>query len=123
MSKTGIDLPLPQPGETGPYALTGTARAKPGRADALEERLVALVAPTRLEEGAVAYHVHRDRADPLQFHFYEVWRSRADLQEHLAMPYVAAFLADRADYLDGDLDITWLRMASPYPADGVRTLS
>lgn len=114
MSKNALDLPQLQPGEIGPYALAGTARAKPGCADALEERLVSMVAPTRQEEGALAYHVHRDRSDPSQFFFYEVWRTRQDLEEHLAMPYVLSFLEDRSDYLDGDLSITWLRMASPF---------
>lgn len=114
MSKNAPDLPQPQAGEVGPYALVGSVRALPGRADALEERLLSLVAPTRLEEGALAYHVHRDRNDPSLFVFYEVWRSREDLERHLKMPYVAAFLAERGDYLDGDLDITWLRMASAY---------
>jgi quinol monooxygenase YgiN len=114
MSKNAPDLPQPQPGEVGPYALVGTVRALPGRADALEERLLSMVAPTRLEEGALAYHVHRDRADPSLFVFYEAWRSREDLEMHLGMPYVASFLEERGDYLDGDLQITWLRMASPY---------
>jgi Antibiotic biosynthesis monooxygenase len=40
--------------------MSGTARAKPGQGKALEERLLALVAPTRREPGVLAYHVHRD---------------------------------------------------------------
>ncbi|MGO4406260.1 putative quinol monooxygenase [Bosea sp. RAF48] len=115
MSQSAVDLPLPDADETGPYALMGTARAKPGEADALETHLLSLVAPTRLETGALAYHVHRDRNDPDLFAFYEVWSSREALAAHLKQPYIAAFLADRTRYLEGDLQIRWLRMASRYP--------
>lgn len=114
MSTQSIELPLPDFGEDRPYALVGTARAKPGLADALEQRLVSLVAPTRKEKGALAYHVHRDRTDRDLFVFYEVWHSAAALRSHLAQPYIQAFLAERSDYLVDDLDIRWLRMSSDW---------
>lgn len=31
---------------------------------------------------------------------------------HFEEPYIIGFLADRADYLDGELDVRWLRMSS-----------
>jgi quinol monooxygenase YgiN len=114
MSSEHLDLPLPDHDETGPYALFGTARARPGQADALERRLLALVEPTRREEGALDYHVHRDRADRDLFVFYETWSSIETLKRHLAQPYIKAFLADRMRYLEGDLDIRWLEMRSPF---------
>jgi hypothetical protein len=114
VSNSPFGPPLPDTGETGPYALVGTARARPGMADALEARLVSLVAPTRREAGCAAYHVHRDRADRDLFVFYEAWRDRAALLKHFEEPYILAFLADRADYLDGELDVRWLRMSSPF---------
>lgn len=110
------DLQLPETdlNEKGPYSLVGRARALEGFADALEERLLALVPPTRSEQGALAYHIHRDRSDPHLFHFYEAWQSRDDLMAHLQQPYIQAFLADRHRYLEGDLDITWLQMVSHF---------
>ena len=116
MSTNAPDLPLPDDGEDGPYALVGSAHAKDGLVDALEARLVAMVAPTREEPGVFAYHVHRDRADRSRLVFYEAWRSIGDLRRHFDQPHVASFLSDRHSYLQGDLDITWLRMASPYAA-------
>lgn len=116
MSNNAPVLPLPDDGETGPYALVGTARAKPGLADALEKRLISMVAPTRKEAGALAYHVHRDRADPSLFVFYEAWQSIDHLKQHFEASHVSSFLEDRLRYLDGDLDITWLRMSSPFDA-------
>jgi quinol monooxygenase YgiN len=114
MANDDLDLPSPDHNESGPYALVGSARAKPGRADALEARLVSLVGPTRREFGALAYHVHRDRTERELFVFYEAWSSIDTLRAHLKQPYIQAFLADRQNYLVSDLDIRWLRMSSPY---------
>jgi quinol monooxygenase YgiN len=114
VSNQALSLPTPDEGEAGPYSLVGKALAKPGLADALEERLVSMVAPTRREAGCLAYHVHRDRADRSLFVFYEAWRSLDDLERHFQEPHVSAFLEDRHQYLDGDLDVTWLRMASSF---------
>lgn len=119
MSTNAPDLPLPDDDENGPYALVGSALAKEGLADALEARLVAMVSPTRQEPGALAYHVHRDRADRSRFVFYEAWLSTDHLRRHFEQPYVKAFLNDRHDYLVGDLEITWLRMASSYSSPSI----
>lgn len=116
MSSPALTLPAQNNDETGPYALAGQARAQAGKADALAAALIALVEPTRGEEGALQYHVHRDRADPNLFVFYEVWETAAHLEAHLQQPYIQDFLANRHTLLAGDMDITWLRMASPYPA-------
>ena len=116
MSSPAFNLPSPDRNDTGPYALAGQARAKPGKADALEAALIALVGPTREEDGVLQYHVHRDRADPDLFVFYEVWESVAHLEAHLLQPYVQDFLATRHMLLEGDMDVRWLRMASPYQA-------
>lgn len=114
-SEMEIQLPEPSNGEVGPYTLVGRARAKPGMAAALEKRLLAMVAPTRAEDGVLEYHVQRDRADDNCFVFFEAWRSLDDLKAHLAMPYVQDFLTSRMDYLEEDMSIQWLEMLSPYP--------
>lgn len=110
-----IALPQPLPDENAPFCLFGTAKAKPGLGDALEQQLLSLVEPTRAEVGVLQYHVHRDRDDPDLFAFYEAWASVDHLRAHLAMPYIAAFLNDRMKYLERDLDIHFVRMVSPHP--------
>jgi quinol monooxygenase YgiN len=115
MSNAAFSLPEPDPGETGAYSLVGQARAKPGQGDTLEAALLALVEPTRREAGALQYHVHRDRADPDLFVFYEAWQSLDHLKAHLEQPYVTDYLARRMDYLAEDMTVRWLKMASPYP--------
>jgi quinol monooxygenase YgiN len=115
MSSAAFTLPAQDLNESGPYALVGKARAKAGKADELETALLALVDPTRLEEGVLQYHVHRDRADTELFVFYEVWASTAHLDAHLSQPHVQDFLGRRHTLLDGDMEVRWLRMASVYP--------
>ncbi|WP_405827712.1 putative quinol monooxygenase [Streptomyces sp. NBC_00105] len=107
-----------------PFALVGTARPKPERAEELKQLLLSFIEPTRQESGCLQYHFHEDRGDPGVFVFYEAWRSQADLDAHLALPHMQAFWEQRMDYLESDLDIRFLAMHSPYPWDdrsGART--
>ncbi|PKV80677.1 putative quinol monooxygenase [Nocardia fluminea] len=97
------------------YALVGFAHPKPERRDDLRELLLSFVEPTRAEEGCLEYHFHVDSDDPSVFVFYEVWRSKADLDRHLALPHMREFWNSRLDYLTRDLDIRWIDMLSPYP--------
>lgn len=53
MSNQALSLPMPDEGEAGLYSLVGNARAKPGLADALEERLISMVAPPAAKPAAL----------------------------------------------------------------------
>jgi quinol monooxygenase YgiN len=73
--------------------------AKPGREEALRAQILALVDPTRREEGCVQYDVHQSTDEPGRFVFYENWTSREMLDRHLASPHLKAFLAVAGDLL------------------------
>jgi len=107
-------LPNPAIGETGPYCVIAKHRAKPGRADAYEKRMLADLAQTRAEPGALQFHIHRDRFDRNLFVIYEIWRDVNALREHFAKPYVLQFVENSAEYIDGDMEVQWLIMASGY---------
>jgi quinol monooxygenase YgiN len=62
--------------------------AKPGFEEKLETLLRSVVEPTLREEGCISYQVNRDIANPRRFVFTEEWRSRADLDRHLAAPHL-----------------------------------
>ncbi len=115
-------LPAPATGERSPYCVIARHRAKPGRADAYERRMLADLEPTRAEPGALQFHVHRDRFDSNLFVIYEVWRDVDALREHFERPYVRQFVADSAEYIEGDMEVQWMIMASGYvpgrPLDG-----
>lgn len=67
-------------------------KAKNGMEQAALEELGALLSPTRKEAGCIQYDLHRSTDDPGVFVFYENWKSKQDLEKHLAMPYLQALL-------------------------------
>lgn len=73
--------------------------AKTGREEELQRRLLALVEPTRKEDGCVQYDVHRSTTEPGRFVFYENWESKDHLDRHLATPHLKEFLGVAGDLL------------------------
>jgi quinol monooxygenase YgiN len=95
--------------------LTVVARikAKPGMEERVKEELLALVAPTRREPGCINYDLHQALDDSSQFIFYENWRSKDDLDKHLQMSYLQAFLGKVDQILAQPVEITLWEMISP----------
>jgi len=88
--------------------------AKPEKRAELVKVLDGFVAPTRKEAGCVEYHCHVSADDPNLFVFYENWRTRKDLDEHLEMPYLKSFWGRRLDLLTKDVELKFLVMRSAY---------
>ena len=65
--------------------------ARPERLEEVKAALIALVAPTRIEEGCVNYNLHQDNNDPLHFLFYENWTSSELWQAHRDSSHLNAF--------------------------------
>ncbi|MYB43796.1 MAG: antibiotic biosynthesis monooxygenase [Acidimicrobiia bacterium] len=80
-------------------ALTAVARVRavPGSEETVRDALIAMVAPTREEEGCLDYRLHEVDSDPGLFCFVARWRSEADLDAHLDEPHIADGLAAIAD--------------------------
>ena len=91
-----------------PEAITVLAklRAKDGMYETVKNDCLALVEPTRSEEGCIIYDFHQDTDDPASFMFYEQWVSKQALDEHLRMPYLQAFFSKAEELLDGQVDVT-----------------
>jgi quinol monooxygenase YgiN len=64
--------------------------AQSGNEDALRQTLMTLVEPTRREEGCVQYDLHEQNGRPGHFVFFEIWKSQADLDKHMATPHFTA---------------------------------
>ena len=63
--------------------VAGTFTIDPGRrAEFLESRLEAILT-SRGEQGCLQYAMSADAADPAVVRLFEIWSSRADLQNHL----------------------------------------
>lgn len=85
-------------------------RAKTGREEEVLEEILSLIAPTRAEEGCINYDLHRAQDDQALFCLHENWRSRQDLDDHLATPYLRAFLGNAPDLLAEPVDISFWKM-------------
>lgn len=93
--------------------LTVVARvkAKKGAEKEVRRVLSSLIKPTHQEPGCIDYVMHQGADDKSLFLFYENWKSKAALDEHLAKPYIQAFIAKTDDLLDGPIDITFWEKA------------
>lgn len=87
-------------------------RAKSGRSEELGKRLLALVAPSRAEQGCINYDLHRSTDDSDLWCVYENWRSADDLAAHFELPHMQAFVADVPALVDGALDLRRFAMTS-----------
>ncbi len=86
--------------------VTARLHALPGMEERLVGELIPVVAKTRAEPGCLAYDLHQSRDEPTDFVLVEAWRSSADLESHLAMPYVRE-LGERArDVLAAPPEVT-----------------
>jgi quinol monooxygenase YgiN len=93
-------------------SVVATFNAKAGMEETVREAVLALVAPTRAESGCINYDLHQSIDDPTVFILYENWVSKADLEAHLAMPYLQQFLARADEMLSAPVDIALCEMIS-----------
>ena len=105
--------------------LLAELKARPGKSGELGERLQALVEPTRREDGCLGYVLHRSSEDADVFLLYERWRSRQDLDLHLATPYLLDFFARAPELLAGDVGMRFFQAmpatqvaGQPFPMQG-----
>ena len=78
--------------------------AKPEKREELLKLLQSFVEPSRSEPACVDYHLHVSNDDPNLFVFYENWRTRKELDEHLQTPILTSFWSRRLDLLEKDVD-------------------
>lgn len=67
--------------------------AKPGQEDVVRQALLDLVAPTRAEDGCLAYVLGESAVAPGTFVTTEQWRDRADLDAHMETEHIRVALA------------------------------
>lgn len=82
-----------------------TFKAIAGQEKELEEALISMVPKVQEEEGTMMYTIHKTKADPGLFLFYEMYKDKAALELHSSTPYFKAFAGQIGPYLDGNPDI------------------
>jgi len=101
---------------TVPYTVVGTIVAKPETRAELQEILAGFVEPTRAEDGCINYDFHVDPADPCVFMFYENWRSKDDLDRHMAMPHLKPLFERLGDLVARPVDVRrFVMLSQPAP--------
>lgn len=72
-------------------------KARAGKEDELRRDLLALVEPSRREEGNIRYDLFEDQSDPGRFVFVEEWASeQARAKHHEHGPHIQHFHDDGA---------------------------
>jgi len=85
--------------------------AKPGLELQLRERLLALMPPSRKDQGCINYDLHQGLEDKTQFMFHENWESTGHLEAHLQTPHVQGFLTTMGPLLAEPPKITrWVKI-------------
>ena len=92
--------------------IIGMVVARPEKREELHNILAAQVAPTRAEPGCINYDFHVDAKEPCVFMFYENWRSKADLDLHLAMPHLKPLQSRMDELLARPVEIIFYNMLS-----------
>lgn len=86
---------------TKPLAILVQFHVRDGTQELVEAAFAEAGIWTAAEPGAIAYELHRERQAPTRFVVYERWRSLADLDAHLRMPYIHAVRRVIADAMVG----------------------
>ena len=86
--------------------------AKPGMEERVKQELLAIVEPTRREQGCFNYDLHQSADNPALFVFYENWTNKAALDAHLETPHVQAFIGQAETLLARPVEITLWNMLS-----------
>lgn len=81
-------------------AVVAISVAKPGFEEQLREALEGIVGPSRKEQGALQYDLHRDLSEPRRFIFVERWESEAALAAHAKSAHIATYRAAVADWVE-----------------------
>jgi len=84
----------------GGILLVAELTAKEGKEEEMKKVLVAMVAPTRKEEGCLCYNLHQSKKNPAQFMFYEQWAGKEALNKHGQSPHMKKMQAGLKGLVD-----------------------
>ncbi|MDQ1811843.1 putative quinol monooxygenase [Massilia sp. CCM 9210] len=92
-----------------------TLTAKPDAGPALIE-LAAMLAPlSRAEPGCIRYDFLQSPHTPNKFVFFELWKSRADLDEHFQTSHFKTLAEQLPALIDGEAEAVSYETEGPKP--------
>jgi quinol monooxygenase YgiN len=92
------------------YGFTGRFRAKPGQADALTAILLEASRGVAEAKGVQLYAVARDPKDDNLIHVLEIWDSKEDHDQSLALPGTREMINRAIPLIDGKPEGTTLQV-------------
>ncbi|MEA2062898.1 MAG: putative quinol monooxygenase [Gemmatimonadota bacterium] len=90
--------------------VVAVVKAKAGMEEKVRQECLALLAPTRVEEGCFNYDLHNSTGDKTTFMFHETWAGKQALDKHLATPHLKAFVQKTENMLAAPLEVTMWEM-------------
>ena len=96
----------------GKITVVARFRAKPGMEDDLKKLFLALIVPSRSDDGCINYDLHQAIDDPTIFLFYENWNSKEHLDKHSATSHVQDFRSKAKALLAEAPELTLMNMIS-----------
>jgi quinol monooxygenase YgiN len=90
-------------------------KCKPEKTEQAEATLLAVIAPSRLVDGAISFDIARDINDPNSFIATEVFTDRAALERQESIPEVQEAIGLLPDLLAGEPEATIFSVSSSEP--------
>ena len=88
-----------------PVVLAARFKIKPEKRNLFLQLAKATLEPTRAEKGVISYSFYEESSVPNSFIYFEEWKSREALAEHLKTPYTQRLIQQFPDMLDGEPNI------------------
>ena len=86
-----------------PLVVANRFEIKPEQREQFLKLATAALAPTRAEPGCISYGFYEQPTAKNSFIYYEEWKDRTALREHLKQPYVQPLLTKFSEILKGPL--------------------
>ncbi|OLE53243.1 MAG: antibiotic biosynthesis monooxygenase [Acidobacteria bacterium 13_1_20CM_3_53_8] len=99
-------------GVTKRVTVLARLRARRGMEEQVKRECLALVAPSRAEQGCINYDLHQSADDRTVFIFYENWESHEALERHLESQHSLQFDERTKGMLAEPEEITFWQMIS-----------
>ena len=88
-----------------PIVLSGRYKIKPEKRERFLELAQAGVKQSREETGNISYSFYEENSIPNSFIYFEEWKSREALAEHLKQPYITPLIEEFPELVDGEADV------------------
>lgn len=88
-----------------PIVLAGRYKIKPEKRERFLQLANSGLQPSRAESGNISYSFYEEAGTPNSFIYFEEWKSREALVEHLRQPYVIPLIEEFSELVDGDANV------------------